>query len=59
MGGAGLPVLAIKEFNGYFELISFGIFSGPGYEIPKDDAGNNMLTNTKDGYFSITEFEVW
>ena len=31
----------------------------PGYRIPVDGAGTNMLTNNKDGVFTITELEVW
>ncbi len=33
----------------------------PGYRIPLDGAGKNMLTNTKDedSIFTITELEVW
>ncbi len=30
-----------------------------GYRIPVDGAGTNMLTNLEDGYFTITELEVW
>ena len=32
---------------------------GPGYDIPVDGAGTNMLTNKIGGYFTITELEVW
>jgi hypothetical protein len=28
------------------------------YDIPKE-VDRNMLTNKKDGYFTITELEVW
>jgi hypothetical protein len=31
----------------------------PGYRIPVDDGGINMLTNKKNGEFTITEIEVW
>ena len=31
----------------------------PGYDIPVDGAGLNMLTNKKNGDFTITELEVW
>ena len=31
----------------------------PGYAIPVDGAGTNMLTNKKDGAFTISELEVW
>ena len=31
----------------------------PGYEIPVDGAGINMLTNYKDGNFTISDLEVW
>jgi hypothetical protein len=31
----------------------------PGYDIPVDGAGTNMLTNKKGDAFTITELEVW
>ena len=31
----------------------------PGYNIPRDGAGMNMLTNKKEVEFTITELEVW
>ena len=31
----------------------------PGYDIPLDAAGLNMLTNKEDGSFTISELEVW
>jgi hypothetical protein len=33
--------------------------NSPGYRIPVDGAGTNMLTNNKDGPFTISELEVW
>jgi len=32
---------------------------GPGYAIPIDTQGHNMLTNQKDGSFKASEVEVW
>jgi hypothetical protein len=31
----------------------------PGYDIPVDGAGTNMLTNKKSERFTISELEVW
>ena len=31
----------------------------PGFDIPKDGNGFNMLTNREDGNFKISEIEVW
>ena len=31
----------------------------PGYGIPLDASGINMLTNRKNGKFEIEEIEVW
>ena len=31
----------------------------PGYDIPVDDVGTNMLTNKKDTDFAISDLEVW
>ena len=47
----------IEPFNGVNRCISYANFSG--YAIPVDGAGTNMLTNKKDGAFTITELEVW
>jgi len=33
--------------------------NNPGYGITLDTAGINMLTNQKDGPFTISELEVW
>ena len=33
--------------------------NSPGYRIPRDGAGTNMLTNLEDEFFTITELEVW
>ena len=33
--------------------------NSPGYDIPLDAAGLNMLTNKEDGRFTISELEVW
>jgi hypothetical protein len=32
--------------------------SGSGYDIPKEGE-KNMLTNKENGFFTITELEVW
>jgi hypothetical protein len=39
------------------DCISFA--NKPGYGIPLDDDGINMLTNRKNGKFEIEEIEVW
>ncbi len=46
-----------EPFNGDRKCWSHA--NGPGYRIPVDDAGTNMLTNNKDYKFTITELEVW
>jgi hypothetical protein len=46
-----------EPFNGDENCESFAKL--PGYSIPVDSAGLNMLTNEKDGKFSIIELEVW
>ena len=46
-----------EPFNGDNKCISKA--KQPGYDIPVDGAGTNMLTNKKNGYFTITELEVW
>ena len=48
---------SFEPFNGYNNCRSWA--NKPGYDIPVDGAGTNMLTNKKDGYFTITELEVW
>jgi hypothetical protein len=60
---------AFGNFGNYGELCAYHepfngdgkCYSGanhPGYKIVIE-GGNNMLTNNKDGYFTITELEVW
>jgi hypothetical protein len=49
--GAGEP------FNGDNKCYSYAI--QPGFSIGRDADGNNLLTNKKDGLFTITEIEVW
>ncbi len=57
-GGVGGELSACEEpFNGDFNCISWANI--PGYSIPVDGAGTNMLTNNKDIKFTITELEVW
>ena len=46
-----------EPFNGDNKCISWA--KKAGYAIPVDGAGVNMLTNKKDGDFTITELEVW
>ena len=46
-----------EPFNGDGECFSYANQSG--YKIGVDGAGVNMLTNQEDGYFTITELEVW
>ncbi len=46
-----------QPFNHYGYCYSYA--NKPGYRIPVDDAGTNMLTNIKDNRFTITELEVW
>ena len=45
-----------QPFNGDNKCYSCA--NAPGYKIPIED-GKNMLTNKKDGNFTITELEVW
>jgi hypothetical protein len=45
-----------EPFNGDGNCASFT--NMPGYDIPKVD-GVNMLTNKKNGNFTISELEVW
>ncbi len=44
-------------FNGKDKCGSYA--NNPGYKISVDQNGNNMLINKKDGWFTITEIEVW
>jgi hypothetical protein len=46
-----------EPFNGDGKCWSYA--NKPGYHIPVDDGGINMLTNKKDVLFTITELEVW
>jgi hypothetical protein len=57
-GGNGSDLSAYNEpFNGDNKCLSNA--KEPGYAIPVDGAGTNMLTNKKNGWFTITELEVW
>ena len=57
-GGYGCELAAVIEpFNGEGKCRSYE--NEPGYRIPVDGAGTNMLTNNKDYKFTITELEVW
>lgn len=46
-----------EPFNGEGNFISYS--NKYGYEIPLNKACLNMLTNKKDGNFTISELEVW
>ncbi len=48
---------SFEPFNGDRSCWSYA--NEPGYRIPVDGAGTNMLTNNKDYRFTITELEVW
>jgi hypothetical protein len=57
-GGSGSELGAFDEpFNGDNNCLSRAKM--PGYAIPVDGAGTNMLTNKKDDNFTISELEVW
>lgn len=56
-GSGGELTASDEPFNEYEKCCSLA--NKPGYHIPIDDLGNNMLTNKKNGYFTITELEVW
>ena len=56
-GGNHNELSALAPFNGYESCDSNG--NKEGYEIPVDGKGINMLTNYKDGPFTISELEVW
>ncbi len=45
-----------EPFNGDNKCLSWG--NKPGYCIGMT-GGKNMLTNNKDGWFTISELEVW
>ncbi len=57
--GSGYSELAaaVEPFNGDGNCVSNANYSS--YCIPIDGAGTNMLTNSKDYKFTITELEVW
>ncbi len=58
MGGVSNELSASYEpFNGDGNCFSFE--NEPGYRIPVDGAGTNMLTNYKSEAFTISELEVW
>ena len=57
-GGGNYELSALYEpFNGDNKCYSGA--KKPGYDIPVDGAGTNMLTNKKDAHFTITELEIW
>jgi hypothetical protein len=55
-GGTGGELYALEPFNGDGKCSSRA--NCPGYKIVIE-GGKNMLTNNKDGSFTITELEVW
>jgi hypothetical protein len=57
-GGDGSELSAAYEpFNGDNACRSYA--KKPGYDIPVDGTGTNMLTYKKGKDFTITELEVW
>ena len=46
-----------EPFNG--DNACYSCAKKPSYDIPVNGVGTNMLTNKKDGHFTITELEVW
>jgi hypothetical protein len=55
-GGNASDLTADSDpFNG----TCFSVGNQPGYQIPVNGAGINTLTNYKNGYFPISELEVW
>ena len=57
-GDSNVDLCAMYEpFNGDNNCVSRA--EKAGYAIPVDGAGVNMLTNKKDGLFTIVELEVW
>ena len=48
---------AYEPFNGDNKCGSYA--NQPGFGIGVDADGNNLLTNKKGDYFTITEIEVW
>ena len=55
-GNGATELIAFEPFNGENRCRSFA--NNPGYNIPLE-GGKNMLTNEKDGDFTISELEVW
>ncbi len=45
-----------EPFNG--DRKCYSVANKPGYGIPIE-GGKNMLTNKEDGWFTISELEVW
>ena len=56
-GGCSELDVLYEPFNDVNSCSSFT--NEPGYDIPVDGAGLNMLTNKKNLNFTITELEVW
>jgi hypothetical protein len=57
-GGGESDLSAFYEpFNGDRNCRSYA--NKPGYRIPVDEDGRNMLTNKEDSSFTISELEVW
>jgi hypothetical protein len=56
-GGIESELSAYEPFNGDSKCYSNA--KKPGYDIPVDDAGTNMLTYKMSNNFTITELEVW
>ena len=48
---------AFEPFNGEFKCGSW--VNNDGYNIEDDECGKNMMTNERDGSFTISELEVW
>ena len=53
-----------SELGAYYEPFNGDRCCGsyankPGYRIPVDAEGKNMLTNKGDGRFTISELEIW
>jgi hypothetical protein len=46
-----------EPFNGNKKCYSFA--NKPGYCIPEDKDGKNMLTNKENGSFTVSDLEVW
>jgi hypothetical protein len=55
-GYRNVELVAGEPFNGENKCCSLANY--PGYNIPLE-GGKNMLTNEKDGWFTISELEVW